>query len=596
MHLTPHEQERLLHLTWPPTWPGAGGRAGCGSTTRRRSAIITDHVLEGARDGRTVAELMAVRPRGAHPRRRHGRRARDARRGAGRGDVPGRHQARHRPRADRAVIPGEIVSGDGRDRVNAGRAADRRSTSSTPATGRSRSARTTTSPRPTRRWSSTAPPRTGHRLDIPAGTAVRFEPGHRARGRRWSRSAAPRVVPGPARPRPEAALSGRAQPRAATPQLYGPTTGDRIRLADTDLLIEVTEDRCGGPGGGDEAVFGGGKVIRESMGQSPGDPRRGRARHRHHRRGRPRPLGHRQGRRRHPRRPDRRARQGRQPRHHGRRPPRPGHRPVDRDHRRQRQDPHRRRIDCHVHFICPQIVDEALGGGHHHAHRRRHRPGRGHARPPPSRPAPGTWPGCSRRWTPARSTSRCSARATPSPREAMWEQLRGGAGGFKLHEDWGTTPGRDRRLPDASPTQPGVQVAIHTDTLNEAGFVEDTLAAIAGRVDPRVPHRGRGRRPRAGHHHRRRAARTCCRRSTNPTRPHTVNTARRAPRHADGLPPPQPGGPRGPGVRREPHPAVDDRRRGRPARPRRDLDDRLRLAGDGPHRRGRRCAPGRPRT
>jgi urease subunit alpha len=52
--------------------------------------------------------------------------------------------------------------------------------------------------------------------------------------------------------------------------LYGPTTGDRIRLADTELLIEVTEDRCGGPGplAGDEVVFGGGKVIRESMGQS----------------------------------------------------------------------------------------------------------------------------------------------------------------------------------------------------------------------------------------------------------------------------------------------------------------------------------------
>lgn len=51
--------------------------------------------------------------------------------------------------------------------------------------------------------------------------------------------------------------------------LFGPTTGDRIRLADTDLLIEVTEDRSGGPGrAGDEAVFGGGKVIRESMGQS----------------------------------------------------------------------------------------------------------------------------------------------------------------------------------------------------------------------------------------------------------------------------------------------------------------------------------------
>ena len=50
--------------------------------------------------------------------------------------------------------------------------------------------------------------------------------------------------------------------------LYGPTTGDRVRLADTDLFIEVTEDRCRGPRGGDEVVFGGGKVIRESMGQA----------------------------------------------------------------------------------------------------------------------------------------------------------------------------------------------------------------------------------------------------------------------------------------------------------------------------------------
>ena len=51
--------------------------------------------------------------------------------------------------------------------------------------------------------------------------------------------------------------------------LYGPTAGDRVRLADTDLLLEVEEDRCGGPGrAGDEAVFGGGKTIRESMGQS----------------------------------------------------------------------------------------------------------------------------------------------------------------------------------------------------------------------------------------------------------------------------------------------------------------------------------------
>src|SRR6267154_5557433 len=56
--------------------------------------------------------------------------------------------------------------------------------------------------------------------------------------------------------------------RARYAALYGPTVGDRVRLADTDLFIEVTEDRAAGPTPGDEAVFGGGKVIRESMGQS----------------------------------------------------------------------------------------------------------------------------------------------------------------------------------------------------------------------------------------------------------------------------------------------------------------------------------------
>ncbi|KPC72340.1 hypothetical protein ADL27_52590, partial [Streptomyces sp. NRRL F-6602] len=57
--------------------------------------------------------------------------------------------------------------------------------------------------------------------------------------------------------------------RAAYADLFGPTTGDRLRLADTSLFVEIEEDRSGGPGSsGDEAVFGGGKVIRESMGQS----------------------------------------------------------------------------------------------------------------------------------------------------------------------------------------------------------------------------------------------------------------------------------------------------------------------------------------
>ena len=109
--------------------------------------------------------------------------------------------------------------------------------------------------------------------------------------------------------------------RARYAALYGPTTGDRVRLADTDLLIEVTEDRCGGPGplAGDEAVFGGGKVIRESMGQSLATRAEGTPDLVITGAVDPRPLGRGQGRRRHPGRTDRRARQGRQPRHDGRR-------------------------------------------------------------------------------------------------------------------------------------------------------------------------------------------------------------------------------------------------------------------------------------
>jgi urease subunit alpha len=106
--------------------------------------------------------------------------------------------------------------------------------------------------------------------------------------------------------------------------------------------------------------------------------------------------------------------------------------------------------------------------------------------------------------------------------EAMWEQLRAGASGFKLHEDWGTTPATIDaclRVADAS----GVQVAIHTDTLNEAGYVESTLAAIAGRSIHTFHTEGAG----GGHapdimtvasHP------NVVPSSTNPTRPHTVNT------------------------------------------------------------------------
>ena len=164
-------------------------------------------------------------------------------------------------------------------------------------------------------------------------------------------------------------------PRAAYADMFGPTTGDRVRLADTDLIIEVEKDFTIY---GEEVKFGGGKVIRDGMGQSQVDHAAGRGRHRHHQRADPRPLGHRQGRRRHQGRPHRGDRQGRQSRHPARR--RHHHRPRHRDHRRRRQDPHRRR-HRHPHPLHLPAADRggADVGRHHHA-RRRHRPGARHLR------------------------------------------------------------------------------------------------------------------------------------------------------------------------------------------------------------------------
>ena len=109
--------------------------------------------------------------------------------------------------------------------------------------------------------------------------------------------------------------------------------------------------------------------------------------------------------------------------------------------------------------------------------------------------------------------------STPEP---LREQVLAGAIGLKLHEDWGTTPAAiDTCLGVADELD--VQVAIHTDTLNEAGFVEDTLAAFKGRTIHTYHSRRRGRRPCAGHHPRLRRANVLPS-STNPTRPFTVNT------------------------------------------------------------------------
>jgi urease subunit alpha len=304
--------------------------------------------------------------------------------------------------------------------------------------------------------------------------------------------------------------------------LYGPTTGDRVRLADTDLLIEVTEDLCGGPGrAGEEVVFGGGKVIRESMGQGRATRAEGapdlvitgalvldysgifKA-----------DIGIRDG---------RIAAIGKA-----------GNPDVmDGVTAGLVIGPSTEvvagngkiltagAIDCHVHLICPQILDislasgvtTAIGGGTGPAEGTR-----------ATTVTPGAWSLAA--MLTSLDTSPVNivllGKGNTVSEEGMWEQLRGGAGGFKLHEDWGSTPAAIDaclRVSDAA----GVQAALHTDTLNEAGFVESTISSVAGRTIHAYHTEGAG----GGH-----APdiitvagqANFLPSSTNPTRPHTVNT------------------------------------------------------------------------
>ena len=231
--------------------------------------------------------------------------------------------------------------------------------------------------------------------------------------------------------------------------LYGPTTGDRIRLADTDLWIEVEHDHCVG---GDEVVFGGGKVIRESMGQSTRPRADGAPDLVITGRRDPRPLGDRQGRHRRPRRPHRGHRQGRQPRHHGRHPSGARDRTIDRGDVRQRADPDRRRdrlprapdlpADSSTKHSAPGSPRSSVAG-----------PDR--PRAPRRPPSPGAWHlermlEAIDQW-PVNVALLGKGNTVDEP--ALWEQLRCGAAGFKLHEDWGTT--RRRSTPACgSPTRP----------------------------------------------------------------------------------------------------------------------------------------------
>lgn len=311
-------------------------------------------------------------------------------------------------------------------------------------------------------------------------------------------------------------------PRARYAALFGPTTGDRIRLADTDLLIEITEDRSGGPGlSGDEAVFGGGKVLRESMGQARATRADGapdtvitgaiiidywgiiKA-----------DIGIRDGR------IVAIGKAGNPDIMSGVHPDLvvgPSTEIIAGNGRILTAGG----IDCHVHFICPQILEEAIGGGITTMIG-------GGTGPAEGSKATTVTPGA---WHLGRMLQALDGwpmnilllgKGNTINPDSMWEQLRGGAAGFKLHEDWGTTPAAiDACLRVAE--EADVQVALHSDTLNEMGFVEDTLAAIAGRAIHAYHTEGAG----GGHapdiitvasHP------NVMPSSTNPTRPHTVNT------------------------------------------------------------------------
>jgi urease subunit alpha len=307
--------------------------------------------------------------------------------------------------------------------------------------------------------------------------------------------------------------------RARYARLYGPTAGDCIRLADTDLFIEVEEDRSAG--GGDEVVFGGGKVIRESMGQSVATRAEGtpdlvitgvvvldhwgivKA-----------DVGVRDGR------IVGIGKAGNPDTMDGVDPTLvigPSTEILSGNGRILTAGG----VDCHVHLICPQLLEEALGSGITTIIG-------GGTGPAEGTKATTVTPGA---WNLAAMLRALDGwpmnvvllgKGNTASEAALREQLRAGAAGFKLHEDWGTTPAvidACLRVCD----EEGVQAAIHTDTLNEAGYVQSTLEAIAGRTIHTYHTEGAG----GGH------APDIITvvsepyvlpSSTNPTRPHTVNT------------------------------------------------------------------------
>ncbi len=303
--------------------------------------------------------------------------------------------------------------------------------------------------------------------------------------------------------------------RTAYADMFGPTVGDRVRLADTELWIEIEKDHTIY---GEEVKFGGGKVIRDGMGQSQ----------------RPHAevadtvitnalivdysgivkadIGIKNG---------RISGIGKA----GNPDIQPGVSIVVGAATEiiagEGMITTAGGVDAHIHFICPQQIEEALmsgittmlGGG--------------------TGPATGTnattcTPGP---WHIARMLQAAEAfpmnlgflgKGNCSLKEPLIEQVAAGAMGLKLHEDWGTTPAAiDNCLAVADDND--VQVAIHTDTLNESGFVDTTIAAFKGRAIHTYHSEG------AGGGHAPDIIRVCGERnvlpsSTNPTRPFTVNT------------------------------------------------------------------------
>ena len=306
--------------------------------------------------------------------------------------------------------------------------------------------------------------------------------------------------------------------RSGYADIYGPTTGDRVRLGDTSLLLEVEKDHTVY---GDECKFGGGKVLRDGMGQATGVSQEDaldlvitnalvvdytgiyKA-----------DIGIKAGKI-------------------------VGIGKAGNPDVMEGVDPQMivgvtteviagegqiltaGGLDTHIHFICPQQALEAiasglttmLGGG--------------------TGPATGT---CATTCTPGATHIRMMLQATDdlplnfgflgkgntAKPEGIEEQVLGGAVGLKLHEDWGTTPATiDCCLTEAEKLD--VQVCIHTDTLNESGFVEDSIAAFKGRTIHTYHTEG------AGGGHAPDILRVCGQQnvlpsSTNPTRPYTVNT------------------------------------------------------------------------